>query len=328
MIRSWFSLIAWKSLRAATRIHLELEEDVIVIGGSFAGIAAALYLARARRQVLVLDGGEPRNRFSAHSHGVFALDGKPGLELLSVAKAQLLTYPTAKFLSTKASVVNKNGNLFDVRTEGNGSFKARRLILATGLVDVLPDIPGLQERWGKSIFHCPYCDGYEIRGDSIGVIATLPLSEHFAKLITEWGRVTLFVNEAIKLDHDSRDSLIRTGVKIQEKPIMEVAGPPDGGLDYVLLSDGSKISIQAIFIASFFRMAASFAKDLGCAFSESPRGEIVKTDDSMLTSVPGVYAAGDMARLTHSIPFATSDGVTAGVSAHQSLVAEEQENNR
>ena len=300
-------------------------QDVIIIGGSYAGLAAAIYLARARRNVLVLDGGEPRNRFSAHSRGVFALDGQPGSELLKTAKCQFLVYPTARFLSKKVSRISKKGDFFEVEAEKEQErFQSRRIILATGLVDELPEIPGLRERWGKSIFHCPYCDGYEIGGGQIGVIATLPLSVHFAKLITDWGDVILFTNAAINLDQDSRDGLRKKGVLIEEQRVVRIDGPSMDGLDGVILNDGSKIDVKAIFIATFFRMAAPFAKDLGCALVRTPRGDIVQTDELKATSVPGVYAAGDTSRLTHSISFATSDGVTAGVSAHQSLVMEEE----
>ncbi|HVH15343.1 MAG TPA: NAD(P)/FAD-dependent oxidoreductase [Candidatus Angelobacter sp.] len=301
------------------------QEDVIIIGGSFAGLTAALYLARARRDVLVIDSGEPRNRYSAHSHGVFALDGQPGSELLATAKSQLLKYPTARFVSKKASRASKKQGFFEVETEGDKErFQSRRLILATGLVDELPSIPGLRERWGKSIFHCPYCDGYEIEGGQIGVIATRPLSVHFAKLITDWGDVTLFTNGAITMDQDSRDGLTRKGVRIEERKIVGIDGPLVDALDGVNLIDGSRVSLKAIFIASLFRMGAPFARDLGCVHTHTPRGDLVQTDESKMTSIPGVYAAGDMSRTTHSIPFATADGVTAWVSAHQSLVMEEE----
>ena len=299
--------------------------DVIIIGGSFAGLAAALYLARARRNIVVLDSGKPRNRYSAHSHGVFALDGEPGSQLLETARSQLLAYPTVKFLTRKVSHVVKQGRFFEVDSVEGEHFSSRRLILATGVVDELPNIPGLKERWGKSVFHCPYCDGYEIEGGAIGVLATLPLSVHFAKLLTDWGDVTLFTNKGIELDAASRESLVKKGVKIQELPVAKLEGHAPDVLDAVALNDGSKIPVRALFIATLFRMATSFAKDLGCELIENPRGSIVKTDESKMTTIPGVYAAGDIARLTHSISFATSDGVTAGVSAHQSLVAEEEE---
>ena len=228
-------------------------------------------------------------------------------------------------MSKKANRASKKEGFFEVQTEGDKErFQSRRLILATGLIDELPSIPGLRERWGKSIFHCPYCDGYEIGGGKIGVIATLPLSEHFAKLITDWGEVILFTNEAITLDQDSRDGLRKKGVLVEDRKIARIDGLSMDRLDGVVLNNGSKIGVKAMFIATFFRMAAPFARDLGCALVHTPRGDIVQTDELKMTSVPRVYAAGDMSRLTHSISFATSDGVTAGVSAHQSLVMEEE----
>ena len=296
--------------------------DVIIVGGSFAGLSAALYLARARRKVLVLDSGEPRNRYSSHSHGVFALDGQPGSELLKGGRSQLSEYPTATLLHKKATRVSKGGHLFQVEIEDKQRFQCRRLILATGLIDEPPEIPGLRERWGKIIFHCPYCDGYEIGGGSIGVIATLPvLSVHFAKLITDWGDVTFFVNDAIKLDQTSSDSLTKKGVRIEERKITRFEGHIDGPVE-VVLSYGAKVEVKAIFVVTKFRMSSPFAKELGCALISTPRGEIVQTDEWKMTSLSGVYAAGDISRMTHSIPFATADGAIAGVGAHQSLVAD------
>jgi thioredoxin reductase len=298
-------------------------EDVIIIGGSFAGLAASLSLARARRNVLVLDSEEPRNTYSSHSHGVFALDGRPGSELLKLGRSQLLEYPTAKFLRMKVTQVSKEGRFFQVETEDKQCFRSRRLLLATGLIDDPPDIPGLKDRWGKTIFHCPYCDGYEIGGGAIGVLATLPLSVRFAKIITDWGDVTFFVNETIELDQASRNSLSKKGVKIEERRIARFEGNVDGPVD-VVLSDGSNIRVKSIFVATKFHIASPLAKDLGCAMITTPRGEIVQMDEWKMTSVNGVYATGDMARTTHSIPYATADGALAGIGVHQSLVFEEE----
>jgi thioredoxin reductase len=225
-------------------------------------------------------------------------------------------------LHTKATVISKEGHLFKVETEDKQRFQSRRLILATGLIDEPPDIIGLEERWGKTIFHCPYCDGYEIGGGSIGVIATLPsLSVHFAKLLTDWGDVTFFVNDAIKLDQTSKDSLTKKGVRIEERKMTRFDGNVDGPVE-VVLSDGAKVEVKSIFVVTKFRMASPFAKELGCALISTPRGEIVQTDEWKMTSLSGVYAAGDISRPTHSIPFATADGAIAGVGAHQSLVAD------
>ena len=301
------------------------QQEVVVVGGSFAGLSAALYLARARRRVLVLDSGAPRNRFAAHSRGVFALDGRPGSELLETARSQLASYSTARFVATKVRRVSKAAAnaRFEVETEDRMTFECRRVILATGLVDEIPGIPGMEARWGTSVFHCPYCDGYELGGGPIGVLATLPLSVHLAKIITDWGKVTLFTNGTIRLDASDRAGLSRNAVDIEEGKVAALEGSSEGTLDYVHLSDGRKVEAKALFIATLYRQAAPFASELGCELVENPRGILVKTDESKMTTVPGVYATGDMARLTHSIPFATSDGVTAGVAAHQSLIAEE-----
>jgi thioredoxin reductase len=301
-------------------------EDVIVVGGSFAGLSAAMYLARARRKVVVLDSGRPRNRFSVHSHGVLALDGRRGSDLLRVARAQLAKYHTATLVRGEVRhVVRRDAPLsFDAETENGDHHTSRRLILATGLVDQPPSIPGLEERWGKSVFHCPYCDGYEFGGGPIGVLATVPLSVHFAEIVADWGTVTLFTNRAIQVDDAQRASLRRRGIRLEESAVSSLEGTLDGRLERVRLDGGRAIPTRALFVATLYRQAASFAQDLGCEFVENPRGSLVKTDESKLTTVPGVYAAGDMARPTHSIPFATSDGATAGTSAHQSLVMEER----
>ena len=156
------------------------------------------------------------------------------------------------------------------------------------------------------------------------MIATLPLSVHFAELITDWGDVTLFTNGAITIDQESRDDLTKKGIRIEERKVARIDGPSRDRLDGLVLNDGSKVNLKAIFIATLFRMAAPFARNLGCVLTHTPRGDIVQTDESKATSVPGVYAAGDMARSTHSITFAASDGVTAGVSAHQSLIMEQE----
>jgi len=302
-------------------------EDVIVVGGSFAGLSAAMYLARARRKVLVLDSGRPRNRYSAHSHGVLALDGRRGSEVLRIARTQLAKYPTATLVRVEVRhAVKRDGSLsFDVETGNGDRFASRRLILATGLVDQRPSIPGLEERWGKSVFHCPYCDGYEFGNGPIGVLATVPLSVHFAEIVADWGKVTLFTNQAIKVDDTERASLRRRGIRLEDSPVSTLEGTSDGRLERVRLESGGAVPVRALFVATLYRQGATFAQDLGCEFVENPRGPLVKTDESKLTTVPGVYAAGDMARPTHSILFATSDGATAGTSAHQSLVTEEHQ---
>jgi len=302
-------------------------EDVIVVGGSFAGLSAATYLARARRRVLVFDTGRPRNRLSVHSHGVLALDGERGSDLLRIARTQLVKYPTARQMTADVHRVarRKEEPAFEVETRKGDRYAARRLILATGLEDQLPEIPGLGERWGRSVFHCPYCDGYEFAPGPIGVLATVPQSVHFAEIVADWGALTLFTNSALTVDAEGRERLMRRGIRLVEDRVAALEGSADGRLERIRMERGTTVAIRALFIATLYRQAAPFARDLGCEIVENPRGQLVKTDESKQTTVPGVYAAGDMARPTHSIPFAAADGATAGTSAHQSLVTQERQ---
>ncbi len=301
--------------------------DAIIVGGSFAGLTAAMQLARARRKVLIIDGGLPRNRFSSHSHGVFALEGRPGTELIETARVQVLSYPTASFKNGWVQKIEKGSGTFDVIADLNGEskssdFQARKILLATGIVDNLPEIPGLKERWGRTVLHCPYCHGYEIGGGSIGVIATNPLSAHQATHVADWGDVTLFTDGKIELDEETKKALKNRKVKIESTPIARLEGTAPE-LSSVLLTDGRQIPVRAAFVAASQSMASPLAKQLGCEFEDAPLGPLIRTDMWKLTSVPGVYAAGDIARMQQNIAGASSDGALAGIALHRALIQEE-----
>lgn len=168
--------------------------DAVVVGGSFAGLPAALQLARARRNVLVVDAFLPRNRFSNHSHGLIGHDGRSASDILCDARAQIAKYPSVTLLRGEVTSARASTGGFQIAIDGGFEAFGRRLLLATGVTDVLPEIPGLRERWGKTVLHCPYCHGFEIGGGSIGVLAMGPMSIHQASLIADWGDVTFFTN--------------------------------------------------------------------------------------------------------------------------------------
>jgi thioredoxin reductase len=297
--------------------------DAIIVGGSFAGLSAALQLARARRNVLVIDAGLPRNRFASESHGVLGHDGKPGAQLLAQARQQLLAYPTAKVFSGRVSRVQSGEAGFVVEAEdGLRWFTGRRLLLATGVTDVLPEIPGLRERWGQTVVHCPYCHGYEIGGGSVGVLGTGPMSVHQAQMFADWGDVTLFTQGVVEVSAEEHALLAARKVKVEASPVAELqgAGP---SLEAALLQDGRRVAIKALLVGTQVCMASPLAGALGCAFDDSPFGPIVRIDAWGATSVDGVYAAGDMARVPHSITFATAGGVAAGIRLHASLITED-----
>ncbi|MGH7003952.1 MAG: NAD(P)/FAD-dependent oxidoreductase [Alphaproteobacteria bacterium] len=292
--------------------------DIIVAGGSYAGLAAALQVARARRKVLVIDAGERRNRFAATSHGFLTQDGRPPEQIAREGREQLLAYPTVTWADARAEHAQGRLGAFSLSTSDGSTHTGRRLVLATGVADRLPDIPGLQERWGESVFHCPYCHGYETDGGPLGVLATGPLAIHQAMMLPDWGRTTLFTNGLFEPDGGQRASLAARGVTIEPVPVAAISGA--GNRAAVALSDGRTVELAGLFTMSRTVMASPLAEQLGCSFEEGPFGPFIRTEASKMTSVPGVYACGDAAMMAGSVSFAVGDGARAGVAAHQSLI--------
>ena len=293
--------------------------DVIVVGGSFAGLSAAMQLARARRRVLVVDAGRPRNRFAHASHGFFGQDGRAPADILETARAQVLAYPTAELRADEAVRAERRDDGFAIELASGAELRARRLVLASGVVDELPDVPGLGERWGVSVLHCPYCHGYEEADGRLGVLAVGEANIHQALLLPDWsGEVTLFTGGHFEPTAEQRDALERRGVRVEPRRVVELLGESPA-LRAVRLDDGEVVPLDALFTAPRVRQASPLAEQLGCAFEDGPFGPYLRTDERKATGVPGVFAAGDAARLQHNATFASADGVMAGVAAHQSL---------
>jgi thioredoxin reductase len=288
--------------------------DVIVIGGSYAGMAAALQLLRARRSVLVIDAGKRRNRSAASSHGFLGQDGVDPAEIARRARAQLMAYPTLAWVDGEATRVEGAVDAFEVQC-GGASYAGRRVLFATGVHDELPAILGLQQRWGRSVFHCPYRHGYELEQGRIGVVATAPTSLHQAQLAAEWGDVTFFPNGAFELDADAAGELARRGVAVETAGILEIAGNAD-----VLLADGRRMSFAGLFTAPRNTPATPVAQGLGCRMAETPFGIQIATSETKETSVAGAFACGDVARAPHTLSLAVADGAWAGAQLHRSLV--------
>ena len=294
--------------------------EAVVVGGSWAGLSAAMQLARARRRVLVLDAGQPRNRFARASHGFFGQDGRAPADILDTGRAQVLAYPTAEFRRDEAAHARADGDEFALSLASGATVRARRLVLATGVVDELPSVPGLRERWGATVLHCPYCHGYEVADGRLGVLATGAMSVHQALLLPDWSAdVTLFTNDAVVPDEAQLAALAARGVRIEPRPVELLLGDAPA-LAGVRLQDGTVVQLDALFTGSRTSMASPLAAQLGCAVDEGPFGPVLRTDDRKATSVPGVFAAGDAARVPHNASFASADGAMAGISAHQSLV--------
>ena len=295
-----------------------MQYDVIVVGGSFAGLSAALQAVRARRKVLVIDGGQPRNRFADHSHGFLGHDGRAPQAILDDARRQFATYPTAATAACLAMGARAADGGFEIALDDGRNVSGSRLVLATGVHDTLPQVPGLQEQWGKTVAHCPYCHGYEFGGGAIGVLAQDAMSAHKALLVADWGTVTLFGNGLPAPDDEQMIALRKRGVDFEPAALRKVEGS-NGGLT-VTLADGRTKTLKGMFVASRTAMTSPIAEQLGCAFDDGMFGPVVRVDDKQQSSVKGVYAAGDMARSMHSVALAVAGGAMAGVGAHQSLI--------
>lgn len=294
---------------------LQTDFDAIVVGGSYAGLSAALQLARARRRVLAIDSGLRRNRFAQRSHGFLGQDGHKAADIANEAKAQLLAYKTVSWLEGSASHVEVQKSGFVVTVADNQTFHGARLVLAIGVVDELPIVEGLADRWGESVFHCPYCHAYELDNGRIGVLATSALSYHHAMLLPDWGQVTFFTNNVFVPDDAQRNALSARGVAIEPGLVKRIVG-----VATVELANGRLIQLDGLFTLPRTHVASSLAEQLGCAFDEGPMGAFIRTDANKATTISGVFACGDAARMAGNVATAVADGALAGIAAHQSMI--------
>lgn len=291
--------------------------DAIIIGGSFAGLTAALQLGRASRPVLVIDAGAPRNHTSPGAHGVAGWDGVAPAEILNRFRADLTAYPDISLRDGKVADISGAMNAFKLTLDDGEVATARRIILAHGVRDILPDIPGLAEAWGRQVLHCPYCHGYEVKGQPLAVLATHPMSAHQALMLrADWSDdVTLITGGMEILDEKALGS---AGVEVDSRTL-EAAQADENGIS-LSLSGGAAKTVSALFLGPKTSLADSPAAQLGCALADGPMGPFVKVGQMAQTSVPGVFAAGDIARAMPNINFALADGAQAGSACHASLL--------
>jgi thioredoxin reductase len=295
-------------------------DDVIIIGGSFAGLAAALQLGRARRKVTVLDTGLPRNRFAGHSHGLLGHDHKPPLDILAEARQQLARYPTIRLVNARADSVSGAIDDFSVLTADGESHGARRLILSYGVADQMPDVPGFAEGWGTSIVPCPYCDGFEVAGQHWGVVWSGPHSHNSVRLFRDWtDKLTVFAN-GHDLPPEIQADLGRRHIPVVDGRIIEIAHH-GGHTATINLDTGRSVAVDILFALPRNKPSASLHESLGLATVDAPVGIALKVDERRETSVRGIYAAGDLTTpFLPSVTQASSQGAMAGIFAQQSML--------
>lgn len=295
--------------------------DVIIIGGSFAGLAAALQLGRARRKVTVLDTGLPRNRFAGHSHGLLGHDHKPPLAILAEARQQLARYPTIRLANARADSVTGAIDQFSVRTDDGESLGARRVILSYGVADQMPDVPGFAESWGTSVVPCPYCDGFEVADKHWGLVWAGPQSHQSARLFHDWtDKLTIFA-DGHDIPPEIKSDLARRAIPVVDGRIIEIAHQK-GHLSTVNLDTRANVAVDILFAHPRTKPSASLHEGLGLATVAAPGGIALKVDERRQTSMPGIYAAGDLTTpQLPSVTQASSQGAMAGIFAQQSMLA-------
>ncbi|QWF85180.1 NAD(P)/FAD-dependent oxidoreductase [Amycolatopsis sp. CA-230715] len=302
--------------------------DIVVIGGGAAGLSGALTLGRARRSVLVIDAGEPRNSPAAHAHNYLGREGVAPRELLAIGREEVARYGVA-VRDGRVTGAERDADGFRVHVADGTSVTARRLLVATGLVDELPPVPGLAERWGHDVLHCPYCHGWEVRDQAIGVLASGPLSVHQALLWRQWSEdVTLFLNDAFEPGDDDRGQLLARGITIVAGAVGHLESKEDE-LTGVALADGRVVACRALVVAPKFAARAEPLAALGLTTAEQERaGTVVGTavgtvDPTGRTEVPGVWVAGNVTDLFDTVATAVAAGTRAAAAINADLVAED-----
>lgn len=300
--------------------------DVVVIGGGAAGLAAALQLGRMRRSVVVVDAGEPRNAPAAHMHGYLGHDGLPPADLTAIARREVAVYGVAVADGSVAAVTGSVTAGFTVELDDGRQVLTRRIVLATGLTDELPDIPGVREHWGRGVIHCPYCHGWEVRDQRLVIIDTLGVGGHQALLFSGLSdAVTLVVHAGDGPDPDRREELAALGVAVVDAQVAAVESEADGGtVTGVRLADGTVIAADAVVVGPRMRPNLTAVAGLGIEASPHPAGfaEVLTTSPTGETDVRGIYAAGNVADPSHQVLQAAARGAQVGAFVNMDLAEE------
>ncbi|HKK11829.1 MAG TPA: NAD(P)/FAD-dependent oxidoreductase [Flavobacteriaceae bacterium] len=294
--------------------------DVIIIGGSYSGLSAGLVLGRALRHVLIIDSGRPCNIQTPHSHNFITQDGKTPKEIATAARLQIENYKTVKFYSGLATSGKKIDSGFEIKTESGDCFTGKKLIFATGLKDIMPDIEGFAECWGISVIHCAFCLGYESKNKKAGIIGNGDYAFKISKLTNNWTKdITLFTNGKSTLTEEQLKAIAKHNISVVETEIDRFEHTK-GNVETIVFNDGSKTPVKAIYTKAPFVQHCDIPKQLGCEFTEL---DLIKVDEFQKTTVLGIWACGDNASTMRSVSNAVAKGTLSAVMATEDLIDEE-----
>ncbi|ANF51526.1 pyridine nucleotide-disulfide oxidoreductase [Chryseobacterium glaciei] len=294
--------------------------DVIIIGGSYSGLSAGMALGRSLRNVLIIDSGKPCNRQTPHTHNFLTQDGRTPKEISTIAREQVEKYDTIKFHDGVVLKTSKIDDNFEVETDQAEKFTAKKLIIATGIKDIQPNIPGFAECWGISVLHCPYCHGYEVKNETTGIFANGDIAFEFSKMILNWTKdLTLFTNGKSSLNEEQTQKLQEKSININETEIEEIIHK-NGQIQKLIFKNGQEFLLKALYAKIPFQQNINISEDLGCEMTEQG---FIKVDPFQKTNIYGLYACGDNVTMMRSVSNAIAQGNFAGAMVNKELVDEQ-----
>lgn len=294
--------------------------DVIIIGGSYSGLSAGMSLGRSLRNVLIIDNGKPCNRQTPHSHNFVTHDGKTPSEISKLAKKDVEKYNSVSFYNGTVAKTQKTSEGFKIETSSGEKFNSKKLIIASGVKDVMPDIPGFAECWGISVIHCPYCHGYEVKNEVTGILSNGDMAYEFSKLIFNLTKsLTLFTNGKASLTDEQIKKLAQNKINLIEDEIEKIEHD-NGSVQKIIFKNGKEVSLKALYAKIPFEQNINVSSDLGCELTEQG---FIKVDMMQKTNVPGVFACGDNVTMMRSVANAVAQGNFTGAVVNKELSDEE-----
>ncbi len=293
--------------------------DVIIIGGSYSGLAASMALGRALRKVLIIDSAMPCNRQTPHSHNFLTQDGSTPQAIATSARKQVQHYKTVHFFDGLATKGNKTESGFEIETSNGETFQSTKLVIATGIKDIMLPIEGYAECWGISVLHCPYCHGYEVRNEITGILGNGEYGYEFSALISNWtSDLTLYTNGKSTLTKNQIDKLVKRHIQVVEDEIFKLEHE-NGYLQNILFKNGNSLPIKALYARSPFVQHSDIPQSLGCELTEDG---YIKVNSEQKTTVHGIFASGDNTTRLRTVANAVAMGTTAGMMANKELIEE------